>query len=132
MEDAFKFISSILMIIVSILLIIGLLSGVDLSTYSVEYECVDVLVVSADHIPRQTRLISTGQTVIPVVLSERYYVIVDYDGKQYEFDGEDLYMSYCRFIGSYVEATLEKKIYSDGNITSEVVLLGFDESECEE
>lgn len=49
-----------------------------------------------------------------------YHVVIEYDGRQYDFDNESVYNSYE--IGDEINAIKEIKEYSDGSYTTTIKL----------
>ena len=59
----------------------------------------------------------------PVVDLDTYKIVVSYKGRQYKFDGREVYNKYFEMVGSTVKATLVTYEYDDGTTSTEITEL---------
>ena len=88
-----------------------------------ETSIVEVKVVDAHYKPSSIVPVHTGKTIILVPTPEESKITVQYNGKEYCFNGKDIYQKYSDQIGEYVKGTLETKQYDDGTVSYDIISL---------
>lgn len=65
-------------------------------------------------------LVRVGNIMNQIHHPAEYHVVIEYDGRRYDFDDESVYNSYE--IGDEIKAIKEIKEYSDGSYTTTIKL----------
>lgn len=61
-----------------------------------------------------------GKIINQIHRPDEYHVVIEYDGRRYDFDDEQVYNSYE--IGDEIKVIKEIKEYSDGSYTTKIKL----------
>ena len=64
--------------------------------------------------------VNIGKVTNQIHRPAQYHVVIEYDGRQYDFDNESVYNSYE--IGDEIKVIKEIKEYSDGSYTTTIKL----------
>lgn len=69
---------------------------------------------------KRVTFVNIGKTNNQIHHPAEYHVVIEYDGRRYDFNNESVYNSYE--IGDEIEAIKEIKEYSDGSYTTTIKL----------
>ena len=86
-----------------------------------EYEEVEVKIVDEYHCGMWIQPVYTGKTVVPITHPAIHRITVEYDGVEYDVDGEETYYEYRDKIGQTVVGILEINTYDDNSVRYDVV-----------
>lgn len=81
-------------------------------------ETVRVTVEDAEFKEGETHYHIINGIMTPVVDLDTYKIVVSYKGRQYKFDGKEVYNKYFEMVGKEVEANLVTDTYEDGTVVS--------------
>ena len=81
-------------------------------------ETVKVTVDDAKFKKGETHYYIINGIMIPVNDLDTYKIVVSYKGRQYKFNGKEVYNKYFEMVGKEIEANLVTDTYEDGTVVS--------------
>mgnify|MGYP001004901956 CR=1 FL=1 len=105
----------------TILIILSLLLSGCSQCISTETKTVDVRIVGETY--KVERKLSTIDESEELIVKETYAVTVQYNGRKYSVDGEDVYNQFKDCVGDRVKGILEIRTYENGYKAKSIISL---------
>ena len=86
-------------------------------------EKVQVTIIECFYKPASTTILPIGKNLLPVIESEKYKTVVEYNGVQYSFTDARAYNNYKDKIGQTTTGVLEIRTFDNGMVKYDIIVL---------